>query len=98
MEVPKPLPWHLVETETTWNELIVPYLDGCIEIVMESLVRATTADERAICQGEMIALRNLRDAPNMMERIKARADKLEEERLKALEVVSNGGRRNTRRR
>lgn len=95
MNDPKPLPWHLVEAEQTWDELVVPFLDAALEQVTQTFIYATTDADRALCQGQMLALRNIKDAPGMMERLKARADKMEEERLKGLEVSS--GRRNTRR-
>lgn len=93
---PNPLPWHLVDSEQTWNELVVPFIDAAMEMAIRALMFATTDSERAICQGKIIVLKYMKDAPDEEAFIKGRADKLEEERLKGLEV--SDGRRGTARR
>lgn len=95
METPKPLPWHLVEAESTWKELVVPFIEAAIEKVTQTFIYAQTDAEVRLCQGQMLALRNILDAPENAAYIKARAEKIEDERLKALEATD--GRRNTRR-
>ena len=81
----KELPWHLVESEETWERLVIPYLDAALELVTETFIRADTDAERSKCQGQMLALRNVRSAPDVMKSIKARAEREEVERLKGLE-------------
>lgn len=96
MTEPKPLPWHLVEAESTWSELVVPFIEAAIEKVTQTFIYAQTDAEVRLCQGQMLALRNILDAPENAAYIKARAEKIEDERLKALEA--NDGRRGTARR
>lgn len=96
MEQPTVLPWHLVEAEATWHDLVEPYLNACIELVTSQFVKSTTDAERAICQGQLLALRNVKDAPATYEYIQQRAKKIEDEsREKAQEMTV--GRRRTRR-
>lgn len=94
---PKILPWHLVEAESTWSDLVVPFIDAAIEVVTQSFIHAKDDSERAICQGQMLALRNIKDAPDNAAYIKERAERMEIERLKALEEQDARGRgRNSR--
>lgn len=95
MDNPKPLPWHLVEAETTWQELVAPFLDAALELVTQQFIYATTEAERAICQGQMLALRNIKDAPDNAKYIKDRAERIEQDRLKSLEE-NDGRHRNSR--
>lgn len=88
----KVLPWELAETEETWRELVAPYLEACLQIVINSFMKAETDAERAICQGQIIALTSVKNAPLEAEEIRLHRIRMDSERLKALEETNGRGR------
>jgi hypothetical protein len=75
------LPWHLAETET-WTELIAPYLEAQIVRCLDCLCAASSNDDRAILQGQIIAYRALQDAPEIDKHIKSLNQQMKERQEK----------------
>jgi hypothetical protein len=47
-----------------WQEILIPFLEDEIEQVLADLCSAHSADERAVCQGRLIALKSILHAPS----------------------------------